>query len=197
VSRPSTSRKRSPRTSPRKNRPPTPPPPPQAPPLDEHELQEQELPPPFQPSEPELGPETDTAAAGEPDETGFAFPAITEETIRAVLDATGKLLHQAAGRTPTHWLFLDEELDVICAPLARRARKSSMLRRVAGSSDAYVIALCLAAYGIRNVRDMMPATETEEDDVGPQVSVDEGASPGGDGRSATDLLTVPAADAPG
>jgi hypothetical protein len=172
------------------------------PPSSLSELEEQlHEPPPIEeqlhePSEPAPAIATPDVDASD-DDAPSLLPTINEDTIRAVLDATGKLLHQAAGRTPNHWLFLEEELDLIAPPLARRARKSSMLRKVAGSSDAYIIVLAFAGYGIRNLRDLMPDEATKEADGGSEERFEQGVATGGNGFDATSPLAVPGTAAPG
>jgi hypothetical protein len=87
---------------------------------------------------------------GEPLAAVLAAP-LSEDGIRGLLATQAFAMNRTIGRTPDHWIYTDDELELIVPGLARIARRSNALRRVAEASDGVAVAAGFTGYIARNL----------------------------------------------
>lgn len=76
-----------------------------------------------------------------------------EERVRRGLVAKGQLVHAVVGVGEADWLYTEQDLKAIAAPLASILNRYDMTRAAAGVSDELAVAVGFGGYAARSVRE--------------------------------------------
>jgi hypothetical protein len=79
--------------------------------------------------------------------------------VKSILEASGSVLHQAAGKGEQDWIFIERELRAIAPPLARILSRYPATAAAAAAGDEFAVIIGLSGYTIRSLKERKAALE--------------------------------------
>lgn len=116
---------------------------------------------------------------------GDAFAALvaapaSEDQVRALLTAQGFMVNKMIGRDDAHFIWTEDELDLVAPGLARIAKRSNLVRRAAEASDGIAVAAGVGGYLFRNILNPPQPQEAPRENRTAQAADVEGRGEGTD-----------------
>lgn len=119
------------------------------------------------------------------EDDGDAFAALvaapaSEGQVRALLTAQGFMVNKMIGRDEAHFIWTEDELDLVAPGLARIAKRSNLVRRAAEASDGIAVAAGVGGYLFRNILNPPQPQEAPRENRTAQAADVEGRGEGTD-----------------
>jgi hypothetical protein len=101
----------------------------------------------------------------------------TPERIRRVLVLQGRLTHSLVGVAQADWVWQDDELELVCEPLAAHANRVPALAALAHLSDDAAVAAGFVTYALRSWLERTRELQRRQAAAQPQPVTGRGVDP--------------------